>query len=207
MQLRRCDDEGLRLVEGRSVRDLPAKISTFDDGNASPGISSGAAAVRTRLIPIRSGARTSGPVRVCAAMSRGPVAYTESRCRYAIGLGSCGQRKLGRNHEHLTRLCNFDISIFASLTFCILLRSARPSLGANSEVASKKIYLIFAKRGAARRRRPAHTCLLRQNICAVDVTVLRSRDTMHTDFPSPLSISRPTRPALFRVSHACPLVY
>src|SRR6516225_9410497 len=34
-----------------------------------------------------------------------------------------------------------------------------------------------------------------------------NRDTMQTDFPSPPSISRPTQPALFRVSDPCPLVY
>jgi hypothetical protein len=45
---------------------------------------------------------------------------------------------------------------------------ARP-LGADSDVTTKTVWVCSAERRAARRRRPAHTCLLRQKLHAVDV--------------------------------------
>ena len=60
----------------------------------------------------------------------------------------------------------FEISIFANFDFRIFAAMGPPP-GAGE--APKKVYVIFAERRAARRRRPAHTCLLRQKPCAVDV--------------------------------------
>jgi hypothetical protein len=56
--------------------------------------------------------------------------------------------------------------ILRILQFCVLPRSAHPR---GERGRKKRGCVIFAERRDARRRSPAHTCLLRQQTCAVDV--------------------------------------